>query len=187
MGGQFSDLVTAVYCLYSEEWDDHTNCQRTCRLYQHDWNKDCSSGLHTITTAITWDEEGRFDDIIFTRRCFGWKDPTPGTYDPIDVAFLYQNGRYKYTVDGRDLCYAIAKAATAALKKYGFLGYHRSSGSSECQGDTIDINKLLFLKAYALDALNIRKLKTVWKQPGSWMGADGTRIENEIELLLWDM
>lgn len=189
MGGQFSELVTAVYCLYSEGYDSHTNCRRKIHRYRHDW--DCenagSSGEHTVTAEVEWDEEGRFADITLIRRCSDWKRPTPGRYDPVDIELSYRWGKWNYTVDGRDLCYAVARAATEALKKYGFRGYHSSSGSCECCGDKIDVEQLLFLKAYALDALEVRELRPVWEKPKSWMRAGGTSLEKEMELLLFDM
>ena len=190
MGGQFSDLVTAVYCLYSEGYDTHTNCRRSIRQYQHDWESENAAGTdhHTIITKIQWDEErGGLDDICLTRRCKEWNYPTPDQYDPVEVELQYRRGDFKYTIDARDLCYAIAKAATKALKKYGFRGYHSSSGSCECFGDSINIEQLLFIKAYALNVLEVRELKTVWKKPKGWMSAAGTSFEDEIELLLFDM
>lgn len=189
MGGQFSKLVTAVYCLYSEGYDSHTNCRRSIHRYRHDWGGENATGTetHAITTEVLWDEEGRYDNLTFVRRCVGWKYPTPDRYDPIEIELQYRGGSFTYTVDARDLCYAIAKAATKALKKYGFRGYHSSSGSCECFGDSINIEQLLFLKAYALNVLEVRELKTVWRKPKSWMGAAGTSFEKEMELLLFDM
>ena len=189
MGGQFSDLVTAVYCLYSEGYDSHTNCRRSCYRYQHDWDSENTTreDIHTIITMVRWDEEGRTDDITLIRRCSHYKTPIPDQYDPIDIELQYRQGKYKYTVDGRDLCYAISKACTKALKKYGFRGYHSSSGSCECFGDVINIEQLLFIKAYALNALQVRELKEVWRKPKSWMSAAGTSFEEEIQLLLFDM
>lgn len=185
MGGQFSDLVTAVYCLYSEGDDGHSNIKRPLHRYQHDWDE-TEEGLHTITTAIEWDEEGRFVDITLVRRDTDWCRPTPDSFDPVDVELTYWRGTFRYTVDGRDLCYAVARACTEALKKYGFWGYHYSSGNVSC-GDNIDINRFLFLKAYALNAMEVRVLAEKWRKPKSWMSADASCFQEEMELLLFDM
>jgi len=188
MGGQFSDLLTAVYCLYSERYDSHTNCRGQIYRYRHDWDHENEKeDIHTITTEVLWDEEGRMDEIRFIRRDSDFKAPTPDRCDPIDVELVYWGGTYRYTVDARDMCYALAKAATKALKKYGFRGYHSSSGSCECYGDSINIEQLLFVKAYALNAMEVRELKEVWSKPCSWMRTEGTSFEKELELLLFDM
>ncbi len=111
---------------------------------------------------------------------------TKGVPDPISVEFSYKKGKFKYTVDGRDLCYAIARGYTEALKKYGFQGYLRSTGM-QYLGDIVAMEEFLFVKAYALDAIESRELKTVWERPKSWMSADSSSFEKEIELLLFDM
>ena len=180
MGGQFSGLVTAVYCLYSEEYDSHRNCRCVLRRYHYEWEN------RQISTEVEWDEEGRIDRIRLTRRCVdetvSWDD-----CDPIEIELEYSNKIFRYVVDGKELCYAIAKACTQALKKYGFRGYHSSSGSFECFGDVINVEQLLFVKAYALDALEVRELRTIWEKPKHWMCAEGTSFEKEIELLQFDM
>jgi hypothetical protein len=84
------------------------------------------------------------------------------------------------------LCYAIAKGYTEALKKYGFQGYLRSTGMQYI-GDTFEMEELLFVKAYALDAMESRELSTAWEEPKSWRGAEKSSFEKEIELLLFDM
>ena len=185
MGGQFSCFINALYCLYSEECDMHTNCRRGCHLYQHDWDK--QTGIHTVTTAVNWDEEGRIVDIKLIRKSTDYKYPKPDQYDPVDIELMYWKGRYQYKVDGRDLCYAAAKAFTKTLKKYGFRGYHCCSGSDSCPGDSPNLNQLLFIKAYALDALEIRELRDLWSDPHAWPSAKGSSFEKEIELLMFDM
>lgn len=180
-------MVTAVYCLYSEGYDSHTNCKRSIAGYRHDWEKRGENLVHTVTTQVEWDEEGRYSHITLVRRCMDWKAPVPDGCDPITVELKYRGRSFQYTVEARQLCYAIAKAATQALKKYGFWGYHSSSGSGECFGDSINVEQLLFIKAYALNVLKVRELKPVWRNPRNWMGADGSSFEEELELLLFDM
>ena len=89
-------------------------------------------------------------------------------------------------MDGRDLCYAVAKACTEALKKYGFKGYLKSSGE-QYVGDKIDLEMLLFIKAYALDAFEARSISKAWEEPSGWRQAYASSFEKEMELLLFDM
>ena len=49
------------------------------------------------------------------------------------------------------------------------------------------MDELLFVKAYALDAMDTRLLKIAWERPKSWMSADKSSFEDEIKLLLFDM
>ena len=92
------------------------------------------------------------------------------------------------TIDGRDLCYAIARGCTEALKKYGFKGYTLSTGGSYV-GDSFDIEEFLFVKAYALNALEVCNAKIEWKHPNPHrLGeARSTSFKDELELLLFDM
>jgi len=107
--------------------------------------------------------------------------------DPVQVIFWRTFGsRKEFTVDGRDLCYAVAKACTEALKKYGFKGYLKSSGE-QYVGDKIDLEMFLFIKAYALDALEARTTIMAWEQPNGWKHAYASSFEKEMELLLFDM
>ena len=48
-------------------------------------------------------------------------------------------------------------------------------------------DKLLFIKAYALDALEIRSVTKLWKTPNNWESASASSLEKELELLLFDM
>lgn len=99
----------------------------------------------------------------------------------------YRKGTFTYKADGRDLCYAAAKAATDALKKYGFRGDQSSSGSECCLGDAFGINQLLFIKAYALNALSVRKLTEVRRKPNGLASAVASSFADETALLLFDM
>ena len=185
MGGQFSCFVNAIYCLYSEEYDSHWNCRLGWPQYRQD--RDKQTDVFVTTTSVHWDEEGKTVDIKLIRRSTDYNSLKPDQYDPIEIELLYRNGRYQYEVDGRDLCYAVAKAFTNTLKKYGFKGYHCCSGSDCCRGDSPDLNQLLFIKAYALNALEVRDLKVLWSDPNHWPSAEGSSFEKEMELLMFDM
>ncbi len=110
----------------------------------------------------------------------------PAGEDPIHVSVTLSGKTYRYLLDGRELCYAAAKAYTDALKKYGFYGYYWTTCRNE-DGDTIVMHEFLFLKAYALNRLDVRELSTVWKGNKSWQSAEGTPFEKELELLIADM
>ena len=57
---------------------------------------------------------------------------------------------YRYEYKYRDLCYAVAKAMTHVMKDYGFYGYHYSTSDNG-----IEIHQLLFLKAVALNRMDV--------------------------------
>ena len=192
MGDQFSSFLTAVYCLYNEGYDYH-------QLHNRQWKRRFGCEFRTPneengnryfkSIPVSWDEEGRIDNIILSRSSAEqdyFSIAPKGVADPIDIEITYKKGYFKYTVDGRDLCYAVAKGYTEAIKRYGFQGYLRSTGS-QYLGDTFEIEEFLFVKAYALDAMETRELKTAWRHPKSWMGAEASSFYKEIELLLFDM
>lgn len=192
MGDQFSSFLTAVYCLYNEGYDYH-------QLHNRQWKRRFGCEFQTPneengnryfkSIPVSWDEEGRIDDIILSRSSAEqdyFSVAPKGVPDPIGIDISYKKGNFNYTVDGRDLCYAIAKGYTEALKKYGFQGYLRSTGMQYI-GDTFEMEELLFVKAYALDAMETRVLKKAWEHPKGWMSADFSSFEKEIELLLFDM
>ena len=179
MGDQFSSFLKAVYCLYEEKEGEH-------RLHRRlSWGK-ASVGSNHHSIRLVWDEEGSMIHITLSRLS-EIQEPCPkGTPDPIHIELLYWGGSYQYTVDGRELCYAIAKGYTEAIKKYGFQGYLRSSGF-QYLGDSFEMEELLFVKAYALDAMEARERAEAWHHPNGWMRAESSSFEKEMELFLFDM
>lgn len=192
MGDQFSAFLTAVYCLYNEGPDYHRLHRRYCwrkegiyREWEYPgWNgKDC----FYKEIPVSWDEEGRIIDIILSRRSATEEIPPVGVPDPITIDIRYNSAKHhQYTIDGRDLCYAIARGYTEAIKKYGFQGYLRSTGM-QYLGDHFIMDELLFVKAYALDAMEARGMKECWRAPKRWPHADASSFEKEMELFLFDM
>lgn len=185
MGSQFSAFLWAVFCLYDEENWSHFFYRRN--------SKECkvekSSENHreiTVTTEVDWDEEGRVTHIKLIRKSKDLEPSLREEPDPIQIEMDTCYGTYRYTVDGRDLCYAVARGCTEALKKYGFQGYLKSTGGYYL-GESFSLNMLLFVKAYALGALDARETVQAWENPHSWMRADASSFEKEIELLLFDM
>lgn len=187
----FSEFMGAVYALYHEGEDCHNHpyIQASSKRAEYTFAKqDSSLGENEarVLSKVCWDEEGAIDNIsfcrVFSTRC---EDLSAMKEDPITVTISYEyhkdkSGSYTYTVDGRDLCYAIGKAATKAIMKYGFHGYHFSTGCDVVDGDLIDMNQLAFLKAYALNAMDARALK----EEGNVLSSS---FEKELELLLFEM
>ena len=187
----FSEFMGAVYALYFEERDCHNHpyIQNSSKRAKSTWGtKDptLEEGEVRIESKVLWDEEGMLDTIRFC-RVFSSRQSIPAgdEADPITVSITYEDhkdksGTYTYVVDGRDLSYAIAKAACDAIKKYGFYGYYYSTGFDVVQSDLIDINQLLFFKSYAMDAMDTRILN----EEGYVYASS---FEKEIKLLMLDM
>ena len=191
VGGQFFVFIDALYSLYCEDIDNHSwYCGYVKREVKTTKTEARGFEITHVVSSFSWDEEGTWIDVSLCRAVDYWNDAKPGKPDPITVNIKVHRKRsheYEYTIDGSDLCYAVAKACTEAIKKYGFYGYFYSTYDSCRFGDFFDIRKLLFIKAYALNALDARTLTEVWRKPGSWKGADKTDFNKEIELLLFDM
>ena len=193
VGGQFVLFIHALYALYAEGIDNHANWWlRNHVKVQFFFPKDDDS-LHEdevrIQTSFSWAGLGPCYEITFDRKCKGWIESVSDDEDPILVnVSVFGKARIHrtYMVDGHTLCYAAARAYTRALKKYGFYGYYRSTCANE-DGDIIPMHEFLFLKAYALNKMDVRKLTTVWNGGKSWHHAEGTPFENELGLLLIDM
>ena len=85
---------------------------------------------------------------------------------------------YHYTVKYSDLCYAVGKAITEALKKHGFAGFHTSVWESD-----VNVRHLCFLKACGMGKPDaVRSNSAAGKGEG-----DVSPFSDEMELLLFDM
>jgi hypothetical protein len=85
---------------------------------------------------------------------------------------------FHYTVRYSELCYAVGKAITEALKKHGFGGFHTSVWESD-----VNVRHLCFLKACGMgnpDAVH------PFDSAEKGVGAVSS-FADEIELLLFDM
>ncbi|MBP5780000.1 MAG: hypothetical protein J6X34_02050, partial [Clostridia bacterium] len=120
MGHQFSSFVSAVYLLYAEENDSHGYIKRDDRTYPKD-DASLQDGEMNVKTSVEWDGEGPYYWIIFQRKCSLDRYPVLDGEDTIEVHISSTRDKsYAYLIDGRDLCYAVAKACTEAIRKYGF-------------------------------------------------------------------
>ena len=186
-GGQFSSFLTALYCLYTEENDDHMWIKRWNKDFVHEYPPIGEKSMHTLKTFVKWEcEQFGWAQIQFTRNCENTRPTKEGHADPIHIEIKDGLSVYNYTVDGRDLCYAVARGCTEAIKKYGLRGYRQFTGGNY-EGDSFDLDELLFVKAYALGCIDVRCTKELWEIPGSWMRAEHSAFEKELELLLFDM
>jgi hypothetical protein len=124
---------------------------------------------------FTWDEEPSFSRWVLERE----PDDNPDFVVKVHIEHHRHDGLHEYDFQFhyKDLCYAVAKAYTKVLREFGFWGYHVST-----YHESICVHHLLFLKAVALDCLEIRN----WTPHPSGHG-EVTRIEDELELLMFDM
>lgn len=192
MGYQFSAFVTAIYQLYSEGYDDHAHNRWADRKVEYIFPENDSTlkeGEIKKRSTLVWFGEGPYYELVFDRKIKEWNDNVSDEEDLIEIRIEGSRiGKCSYTVDGRDLCYSVAKACTDAIKKYGFYGYYSSTGgNSNGFGDVVDIHMILFIKAYALGAMEARKLETIWKGEHVYEKSEATSFEKELELLLFDM
>ena len=186
LGSQFSSFLTALYCLYEEEDLEHWHYHRRNRNLKRERDPQRNNGNYITSAELIWDSEGYgYASIALVRESPTTLPMPSGVPDPVTVVIRERTSK-SYTVDGRDLCYAVAKAYTEAMKKYGFKGFYKSCAGYD-PGDSIDIRELLFVKAYALDALDAIKTEKAWESPGGWAKADRSIIENELQLLAFDM
>lgn len=186
MGGQFSAFLTAVYRLYEEENLQHTYWPRKLKDFKHEYPYSREDKMHLLISTVRWDEEGATHTITFSRHCTDCLPKKKEEADPIQVTIKSGGSIKEYAADGRDLCYAVARGCTEAIKKYGLAGYTASSGM-QYLGDGFDVQELLFVKAYALGAMETRVLRKLWEQPAGWPKAYASSFKSELELLLFDM
>lgn len=169
MGEQFGDFLSALYTLYydnnNERFDGHSEWDK--REYQTDeFNK-----IQATTVTVEWDGEGTFMILEMIKS-------SGDNIITLRTSMDYGKTYTEYIVNDRDFCYAITKAYTDALKKFGFYGFQYST-----EGEPVKIHQLLFLKAYALNNLEARNFTVVDEE----FDCCKTDFENEIELLLFDM
>lgn len=197
---QFMDFMSAVYQLYieNEGIDCHNDAlpfnkhyargRRNIRGYGADPR--LKEDEMSVETSLDWDDEGHVSTITLYRKVK--KDqlyPVTDGPDPITITieykyFRHKSGTYTYVVDGKDLCYAIGKAGTEAIRKYGFHGYFFSTGWDDGVEDWIDMNQLLFFKAYSLNVMEVRDFIEVKAGDSTVYKTD---YEKELELFLFEM
>ena len=168
VGWHFLEFMSAAYMLYSEnggcDCHNHAFLPRAHHYFReietNATNPRLKENEMSVETSIEWNEEGPTAKISLYRKVENENlAPITNALDPIRISIEYNNSKTNenktstYNVEGKDLSYAIAKAGTDAIKKYGFHGYFYSTGHDDCTGDWIDINQLLFFKALSLLAI----------------------------------
>ena len=165
MSGQFGDFVSALYTLYTEGFDGHND------WHQKEYHSNGDHRVCATTTKVLWDAEGTCMEIEMYKEVNG---------DTIRIRTRkdFRKTYNEYIVNDRDFCYAVSKACTEAIKRFGFYGYQYSTG-----GDLIQMHQLLFLKAYALGKMQARQLKVLDKD----YDCRKSNFEREMEIFLFDM
>lgn len=186
---QFSKLLEVLYYLHPGQNDPKCNgdveywdgvCQdingKSVVIKIMEYCEECPAIIRPIPhrAELHWDEEGSSSHWVFTR------DPTEDEDFELQIDICIhrdEEKHYSYKVRYKDFCYAVAKTYTEVIKSYGIYGYHYSTYE-----DDINLRHFLFVKAVALDCLDIRTLK----DNGDRLG-ESTSFEKELELLLFDM
>lgn len=167
MSGQFGDFLSALYTLFLDESTDPEWSQRRYHSYE-------DHEIYAVTTTVDWDNEGRVMQIEMTRTYATDTDKDVLLKATTDYGETYKT----FHLNFKDLCYAVAKACTEALKEYGFFGYRYST-----EYDCFQIHQLLFIKAHALE--NNEACELIPTDENSWYYK--TDFEKEMELFLFDM
>ena len=81
----------------------------------------------------------------------------------------------------------LQKPAPKQLRNTVSLDMHIAVTPINMPQKKMDINKLLFIKAYALNALEVRTVTKLWEDPNNCESAAASSLEKELELLLFDM
>ncbi|MBQ9953379.1 MAG: hypothetical protein IJO92_03510 [Clostridia bacterium] len=170
VGLQFGDFLCALYTLYRENGEGHS--EWTPRKYH---TENGTNHVIAVSTTIDWDNEGEIMTIEMTKHYEGGKINDLFFRITTDYGETYT----EFSVNEKDFCYAVAKACTEVLKEYGFYGYRYST-----EYDSFNLNHLIFIKAYALDCLEVREFKNTTNKHTS---TGKTNFNKEIELLLFDM
>lgn len=193
VGNSFTDFMKILYHFYDNQRDPEREEDMLYSQFDAKWLLE-TGREHTCTPKdledlkiaecydevpwiadFSWDEEGSCSDWHI-KRILPDKE---GITLSIDIVICRSEvKKYHYEVSYKELCYAVAKAYTEMLKTYGFMGYHVSVYNEDAH-----IRYFLFLKAYALDCLEILALKS----SGEKGDGEHSDFEKELELLLFDM
>ena len=170
MGDQFGAVISALYNLFYEHDDGHSEWNN------REYLSDEENVVHTAVTKVEWDNEGDVIEIVMSRKLVSDIDCEN---DFIEIGFKhYDKLLRRYTVKTVDLCYAVAKACTEVLKAYGFYGYRYST-----EHDYFKIHQFLYIKSIALMNFEAREFINTCE----YGSVKCTSFEKELELLMFDM
>ena len=192
-GDNFQTLLRALYFLYpahtDDEYAEHFMDYKIGYSENDDYSitkiVDSVSELPKGTpfTNIPWKTEFEWDDE--RTCCAKWQiERNPDTSPEFDITIKIdisgdEQKHYEYTVPYKDMCYAVADACTKALKKHGFLGFHKATFYED-----MSIRYLLLIKAIALGNLEACEVQSFEEIKGE---AERSDLMKELELLLFDM
>ena len=183
--------MKALYYIYPEQYDpdsenaDDIIASKICITNEKTGVISLYESLDEITPPVAYSElpwKAEFDWDEESAHSHWRLERTP----TLDTDFMLKinieicrnkDNKFTYEVRYKDFCYAVAKACTIALKEYGFYGYHYS-----IYYEDLHIRYLLFIKAVALDCMEVRKLTSHKQGKG-----ETTSFNKELELLLFDM
>ena len=196
LGDGFGALVESLYCLYPEHYREFDRCrwlkeraELTGERKNGKWvdvrpvkpGERCTYFTVPVQTRFLWDEEGCGVRWALSR-------PANDKHEfPLSVeieefsdygARAKVTGRYRYVVPYADMCHAVGKALTAAMKTHGFTGFEASVWESD-----INVRHLCFLKACGMGRPDFF-MPVYGEEQGS--GAK-TSFADEMELLAFDM
>lgn len=195
VGDQFEDLLKALYHLHPE-CNDYEQPDDLVYLVERRGHvvsepfeafspTDCGSAealnqqetkQYLWQAAFSWDEEGASINWLIERD----RDVERDFDARIRIEICRETTEtYEYAVRFSDFCYAVSKAATTAMKTFGFCGYHRATLTQD-----INVRILLYVKAVALNAMNV--LATTHHKAGAESETISSYAE-EMGLLLFDM
>lgn len=190
LGDGFGALVESLYALYPHQTYDEAEQKWLTEedAYEADFvdgeyvnyrrlPDEASSGMHLPKAAsFYWDHQGYGVTWTLTRESGPAKD--------FKLTIELQEGTdekhtdSRYEVQYSDLCYAVGKALTEAIKKHGFAGFHTAVWESD-----VNVRHLCFLKACGMgcpDAL--KPVEFCEKGEGAV-----SPFEEEMKLLLFDL
>lgn len=195
LGDGFGALVQSLYALYPGHDREGDRCRwlEKCADLTGDWEggkwvnvrpkgpDDSSYFTVPVQTRFLWDEEGCGVNWILTRPA------TEDTEFPLTVELEEFSdygprskitGKYKHAVSYADMCYAVGKALTAAVKSHGFTGFEESVWESD-----VNVRHLCFLKACGMGRPDFVR-PVFGKNQGD---GDVSSFADEMELLAFDM
>ena len=191
LGDGFWALVESLYALYPHQTYDESEQNRLTE--EEDFVADFVNGEYTNfrqmkegetcachlsfpkAAEFFWDHEGWGVQWKLTKES-GQERDFLLTIDLEETDDAHK--KFRYTVKYSDLCYAVGKAVTAALKKHGFGGFHTSVWESD-----VNVRHLCFLKACGMGMPDaVQPVDSAKKGEGAI-----SSFADEIELLMFDM
>lgn len=190
LGDGFGALVESLYALYPYQTYDEREQKRLTEedKFEADYVNGEYVNCHRLPDGATsyksmpktaefyWDLEGCGVNWKLTKEFGPEKDFT--LVVELSEGTEQRHKDFRYEVKYSDLCYAVGKALTEALKKHGFAGFHTSVWESD-----VNVRHLCFLKACGMghpDA--VQPIESAERGEGATSSFD-----EELELLMFDM